>query len=135
MPKEAVTGGVVQEAIQETVRTFIAHFARGDASAIARLYAEDAIVMPPNQSSITGRANIERLWKEFMNLGVKALKLETKQVEQYGDVIAEIGRYTIFTDQNQAVDEGKYLVLWKQEHGEWKLFRDIWNSSRPAAAH
>jgi hypothetical protein len=30
------------------------------------------------------------------------------------------------------LDEGKYIVIWKQVEGQWKLHRDILNSSRPA---
>jgi hypothetical protein len=33
----------------------------------------------------------------------------------------------------QVLDMGKYVVIWKQEAGQGKLHRDIWNSSRPAA--
>jgi ketosteroid isomerase-like protein len=30
------------------------------------------------------------------------------------------------------MDRGKYIVVWKDEGGKWKLHRDIWNSSLPA---
>jgi ketosteroid isomerase-like protein len=29
-------------------------------------------------------------------------------------------------------DRGKYIVIWKNQGGLWKLHRDIWNSSKPA---
>jgi ketosteroid isomerase-like protein len=31
----------------------------------------------------------------------------------------------------RALDKGKYIVIWKQEDGQWKLHRDIFNSSMP----
>ena len=31
------------------------------------------------------------------------------------------------------MDSGKFIVIWKQEGGQWKLHRDIWNSSMPPA--
>ena len=31
-------------------------------------------------------------------------------------------------------DSGKYLVVWKNDGGSWKLHRDIWTTSQPAAA-
>nr|NIO33253.1 DUF4440 domain-containing protein [Gemmatimonadota bacterium] len=32
-----------------------------------------------------------------------------------------------------AVEQGKYLVVWKRgEDGNWKLHADIWNTSMPA---
>jgi len=123
----------VQEAIQEVNKTFSEFLSRGDAAGIARCYAEDAVVMPPNQDLIHGRGGIEGFWRGIVTAGVKALRLESQKVAQYGEVIAEIGRFTVVIEGNEVIDEGKYLVLWKQENGEWKLFRDIWNTSRPVA--
>jgi ketosteroid isomerase-like protein len=43
----------------------------------------------------------------------------------------------LYTENGQllppkVLDEGKYIVIWKHEDGQWKLHRDILNSSRPA---
>jgi hypothetical protein len=32
-------------------------------------------------------------------------------------------------DKEKAIDSGKYVVVWKQERCQWKLYRDIWNSN------
>jgi hypothetical protein len=26
-----------------------------------------------------------------------------------------------------SVDKGKFIALWKQEVGKWKMYREIWN--------
>jgi ketosteroid isomerase-like protein len=31
------------------------------------------------------------------------------------------------------IDRGKYITVWKKQQGQWKLHRDIWNTSMPAA--
>lgn len=133
MPGETAVSPTLHEAIQEVNRTFSESLSRGDAARIARCYSEDALVMPPNQDLIRGRNNIEGFWRGIITAGVKSLTLQSQNIERYGELIAEIGRFTVVIEQNQVIDEGKYLVLWKQENGEWKLFRDIWNSSRPIA--
>jgi ketosteroid isomerase-like protein len=33
----------------------------------------------------------------------------------------------------KVADRGKYVVIWKRVGGEWKLHRDIWTTSLPAA--
>jgi len=133
MPGETMVSTTVQEAIQDVSRKFEEFLSRGDAAGVARCYAQDALIMPPNQDLIHGQAGIEGFWRGIITAGVKAIRLESQKVEQYGEVMAEIGRFTVLIEENQVIDEGKYLVLWKQENGEWKLFRDIWNSSRPLA--
>ena len=67
-----------------------------------------------------------------MNMGVTAVNLETGEAEQYGNTAYEVGRFTLQGAEGQMIDAGKYVVIWKQEGGQWKLHRDIWNSSRPA---
>jgi len=133
MPGETLVSSTVQEAIQQVNRTFSERLSREDAAGVARCYTQDAILMPPNQDPMHGRNNIEGFWRGIVTAGVKSVRLESQNVEQYGEVIVEIGRFTVFIENNQVADEGKYVVLWKQENGEWKLFRDIWNSSRPIA--
>jgi ketosteroid isomerase-like protein len=66
-----------------------------------------------------------------MNMGTKAVKLETLEVECAALMAHEVGRYTLQGEGGQVIDAGKYVVIWKHEAGLWKLHRDTWNSSRP----
>ncbi len=68
-----------------------------------------------------------------MDMGIKAIKLETIEVEGYGDTASEVGRYILESGDGQVLDQGKFIVIWKQEAGQWKLHRDIINSSMPAS--
>ena len=68
-----------------------------------------------------------------MDMGITGACLEPKEVEGYGDLAYEIGDYTLAGEGNAVLDQGKYLVIWKREEGRWKLHRDIWNTSLPAA--
>lgn len=57
--------------------------------------------------------------------------LETVSVRAFGSTAIERGKYTLIAG-TEAVDTGKYLVVWRLEGGRWKLYRDIWNTSRTA---
>ena len=39
-----------------------------------------------------------------------------------------------FADGDFIIDKGKYFVIWEKVDGQWKLQRDIWNTSNPAPA-
>ena len=43
-----------------------------------------------------------------------------------------MSRYELQDGDGQALDAGKFIVVWKREAGQWKLHRDIFNSSMPA---
>ncbi len=42
---------------------------KGDAEAVARLFTEDAIVLPPNRLEIRGRQAIQDFYSEIMGAG------------------------------------------------------------------
>jgi ketosteroid isomerase-like protein len=68
-----------------------------------------------------------------MHMGLTAVKLETVEVEGHGNTANEVGKYSLQGAGGQVLDTGKYVVIWQQEAGQWKIHRDIWNSSRPAS--
>jgi ketosteroid isomerase-like protein len=68
---------------------------------------------------------------EFARMGIKKFSLESTDVYGNPDLVVEEGKFTVGDGSGKTVDEGKYIVLWKQENGKWKLWRDMWNSNNP----
>lgn len=122
----------VHQAIVAADETFMTTFKRGDAAGMAALYTKKAQLLPPNSDFVTGLQEIKGLFQGFMDMGIKAIKLEPVETEGYGDTASEVGKYTLEAESGQMLDQGKYIVIWKQEEGQWKLHRDIFNSSMPA---
>ena len=127
----------VRAAIEEANLKFCEAVRQGDAAAIAALYTDDATVLPPNSDMIQGRQGIEESWNATIQMGVKDAVLTTEDVFGSGDLVYEIGKYTITIQpegQEEPIEDmGKYVVVWKlQEDGSWKLHVDIWNTSMPA---
>jgi ketosteroid isomerase-like protein len=117
-------------AVEENEAKFSAAFARGDAQTVSDLYAETAAILPPNGARVEGRANIKNFWQGAYNAGVKKVETKTLEVEGSGNTVSEIGSYTLRGADDQILDEGKYVVVWKKEGKNWQMFRDIWNSNR-----
>jgi uncharacterized protein (TIGR02246 family) len=122
----------VRDAVAAANEEFMAAFNRGDAAGLAALYTENGQVLPPNSDFVTGKEAIQAFWQAVMGMGIKAAKLEIIEAEGHGDTAIEVSKYTLQGDEGQVLDEGKYIVVWKQEEGQWKLHRDIFNSSMPA---
>jgi ketosteroid isomerase-like protein len=119
--------------IEGANRRFMEVFGRGDAAGLARLYTRNAQLLPAHSDVVDGTTAIERFWQGAIDMGLRAVVLETLEVEGHAETAHEIGRYTLRTGTGEVADSGKYLVVWKQEDGVWKLHRDIWTTSRPAA--
>jgi ketosteroid isomerase-like protein len=106
---------------------------KGDSVGMASHYASDAWVMPPNSEPVP-KDKIVSAWGGAIRMGVKDLKIMTDDVTGNAEVLGETGRYEMYGDNNKLLDKGKYVVIWKAENGEWKLYRDIWNTSMPASS-
>jgi uncharacterized protein (TIGR02246 family) len=126
------TSTEVRDAIVAANEGFVAAFGRGDTAGLAALYTENGQVLPPNSDFVTGKEAIQAFWQAVMGMGIKGARLETVEVEGHGDTAVEVGKYTLLGGEGQQLDQGKYIVIWKQEKGQWKLYRDIFNSSMPA---
>ena len=88
---------------------------------------------------MNGKAAIRQFWSGLTSLGAIDAKLTTDDVIQSGNLAAETGHFELsITPQgapNPIKDNGKYLVVWRNDGGEWKIVRDIFNSSVPPPAH
>ena len=122
----------VHDGIVTVNEIFMAAFSRGDAAALAAIYTEDGKLLPPHSDIITGKQAIEAFWQGAMDMGIKQIRLESLDVEGEGHMAYDVGKVTLLGADGQMIDTGKYVVVWKQEHGQWKVHFDIWNSNLPA---
>lgn len=122
----------IKSAIAAANRKFMETFGRADAEGMGRLYTRDGQLLPANSDFISGTEGIQTFWQAVMDMGIKTAELESVELEGHGDTAIEVGRYTLGGDGGQVLDKGKYVVIWKQKGGQWKLHRDIWNTSMPA---
>ena len=124
-------GAGVKDIIAGQNQKFEQAFAKRDAAAIADQYAKDAQCLYDGQDIIRGKKAIEDAWKQILTSGAKDIQLQTLEVEDHKDWAVEIGKYKMLDADGKVTFDGKYLVVWKLEGGEWKIYRDIGNSNRP----
>jgi uncharacterized protein (TIGR02246 family) len=124
----------VRGALEATNKAFCVAVARGDAAAVAALYTSTAQALPPGGETARGRDAIQKAFQGMIDAGATNLTLSTVEVEAHGDTAHEVGTWVLKAKDGAAVDNGKYIVIWKREGGQWRLHRDIWNSSAPPPA-
>ena len=108
---------------------FMDAYARRDSTAVGAMYTDGGQLLPPHGDVVTGQAAIAEFWRGAMEMGIASAGLETVEIDDQGDTVIEIGRYTLVASDGETLDRGKFLVVWKNIDGGWKLHRDIWNSS------
>ena len=102
-----------------------------DAAKLAGFYAEDAVYMPPNLPMAKGRAAIEAHFKQEFQQGFTNLKLTPRESAISGSQAFEVGTATI-TAPGGRTENGKYVVVFKQVGGAWKIAYDINNTDQPS---
>lgn len=124
-------GGVSD--VSEMGDEFAASLNARDVSRATSLYAEDAVLLPPNGELIRGLAAIEACWKDLLAQGLSEIRSRSLASGFSGDLGFETGEFelTIRVPGGPIVqDRGKYLnVLRRGADGRWRTTFDMWNSS------
>jgi uncharacterized protein (TIGR02246 family) len=129
----AIAADKLRSEIEAANAEWAKQYNAGNAAGVTALYTDDAKAMPPNSDFATGKAGITAVWQGMMDSGAKSGKLTTVEVMGSGDSAVEVGTYEVMDKDGKTLDKGKYMVHWKKVGSAWKLHRDIWNSSMPAA--
>jgi ketosteroid isomerase-like protein len=129
-------------AIEAANARFIAHMQAGHADSAAMNYAEDALLLWPNEPMVRGRAAIQAKFAELLAAGSSLMQATTLRVDANGPMAVEVGTNVIDltpgpnTPRGMAAmfpDTGKYVTYWKKTNGSWQIIADIGNTSRPMA--
>ena len=80
-----------RRAIEAAVDRYVAASNRGDAEALAALYEDDAMLLPPDHEPINGRRAISEFWRQGTDEGLEVTTLPWKSMAisaiSLGDII------------------------------------------------
>jgi ketosteroid isomerase-like protein len=106
--------------------------AKKDSVGFGNSYTEDAKFMGYNQPSTEGRKAIQTIWAQNMNADATNITLTTVEVWGNKTTLTEEGMFDFKSKEGVTLDKGKYIVVWVNDNGTWKIHRDIFNSDLPA---
>lgn len=121
----------VQDAFMSICQEFQKSIEQGDFEGIGNLYGEDAKILPPNMDMLEGRDSIRAFWQRASEMGIKSYQPEILEVEYSGNLGFFVGKYTLYGNENKIINKGKFITVFKNIDGEWRVYRDIFNSSIP----
>jgi ketosteroid isomerase-like protein len=104
-------------------RQFSQYYFTGDSVAIYNMYAKEA-----KFESLKGNEILLSWGKQIRNSitnDTRNLIFTTTSLSTDNEFLLEVGVYEIKDSKGNSKHKGKYLVVWKQEDGKWKLYRDM----------
>jgi ketosteroid isomerase-like protein len=110
---------MVRNLNKDNAETFVKH-----------TYSEDAILYPPNAKSVMGLEAIIVFYQNYPTMS--DFNQEIEEMEVFGDYTYLRLNYSLPINQpvlNSYIDTGViFCIMRKQNDGNWKIWREIWNS-------
>jgi ketosteroid isomerase-like protein len=122
----------VKAHIIEMNKSYGKRFVTNDTAFYNERYCKDAEVYSPALPMVKGRDSIQAFFYSGTN-NEAVIELPIGNVYGDADLVVEEGTYNFPDGKGGSVDKGKFIALWKQEDGKWKLYREIWNTDLPPA--
>lgn len=118
----------VKKHIVEMNKTYSNRFTTNDSVFYVDRYCINAEIYSPQSPAVKGRETIRSFfYQNGANTDTK-IELPTGNIYGNADLVIEEGTYNFPDGKGGSVDKGKFIAIWKQEEGKWKLYREIWNT-------
>lgn len=123
--------------IQEMNNAFTEAHINGkkDSLTMVNYYTQDAKIFPPNSDPVIGKQAISELTSIYMKFPITEFSEQTTAFYGNEEYLIDEGNYFMNYGEDNTVEKGKYLNVWKKEDGEWKVFSNIWNANMPATTN
>jgi uncharacterized protein (TIGR02246 family) len=105
-------------------------FNSGDTDALASLYTEDAIVVPPSLEILDAQEEIKNYWANQYMQGTDNFRVQTINLRVHGDVIYQTAVWIATVSSNGVAtdfDGEMTNVMSRQQDGSWKIQLQSWN--------
>jgi len=115
--------------IDKVMEHYTQAYRNNDPDAMAELYTDGALLLPPGHELVTGRDSVRAFWSRGMEPG---FRMATMAVEVSGRTGYVVGRYYVPADDQDDAETGKYIIALRRDRdGAWRITADIWNADEP----
>jgi uncharacterized protein (TIGR02246 family) len=123
-------------AIRKLFDDFCAAHKYDDGAKLAEFYADDAMLMPPDEPIVSGKQAIASRYQQDIDKFTAELTTAPEEIEVSGNLAFVRGTFTIRLTPKAGGGriEATFKaisILRKGADGSWKLYCDIWNSDAP----
>ena len=130
--QEYVGKGADISNILKNGKAFSQAYIDGDTSKLTSFYSQDGKIFPDNSDIIEGYEAIKNKWTLPKHLRILTHKATPKEINVIEGYAYDYGYYEgtsiNIKDETTSTFKGKYVIVWKKENNDWKMYLDIWNS-------
>lgn len=121
----AAKAGNVLEQLDAANKAFAKAIVAGDIDYLVNDYTDDACIIAPKAPLTCGKEAIRSFWGPVIASNPKNVELITHNAEREGILSYATGEL-IITDAESAVHKSRFVLVFKEIGGAWKLHVDSW---------
>jgi ketosteroid isomerase-like protein len=118
----------------EMAATWEAAYNKGDVAAVAAMYADDGMRMPPDMPMVKGRAAIQEQIQAGLDRGMVQVKIAVDDSHTSGEMGHARGTFVGMDAEGNKIAVGKWANVAKMVDGQWQIVYDIFNYDAPMPA-
>ena len=132
----STTDGPIVSLHEEVLKASLSH----DINLILNVFTDDAILMPPNDTTVFGKDEIRSWWEDYFSFfRITSVKETERQMTVVGNQAFDRQAFsvTIVPKERGAriLDDIRSLIVWRREaDGTWRIAQQIWNSTKPVGS-
>jgi ketosteroid isomerase-like protein len=119
---------------EELAVAWEAAYNKGDVAAVAAMYAEDGMRMPPDMPIVKGRAAIQEQIQAGIDQGMVQVKIAIDDSHTSGEMGHGRGTFVGMDAEGNTIAVGKWANVAKMVDGKWQVVYDIFNYDAPMPA-
>lgn len=112
-------------------KAFSQAYIDGDIAKLTSFYSEDGKLFPDKSDIVEGHEAIQRQWSLPKHVKIISHKTTAKEINVIDEYAYDYGYYEGISKDvkvnTTATFQGKYVIVWKKENNDWKMYLDIWN--------
>jgi uncharacterized protein (TIGR02246 family) len=118
----------IRSIVRRVQDSWNAAFNEGDATAVADLYTDDAIVLPPSHTVIKGPDAIREYWEGLVAVGIKEHGIEIMEADADGGLAYSTGWWWASgPGEGERLEGTLVTVMRRQGDGSWKVCVHAWS--------
>lgn len=119
-------------AILKNSKAFSKAYMDGNIDKLTSFYSEDGKIFPDKADIIEGHKAIKKRWALPKHIKITSHRATPKEINVIDGYAYDYGYYEGISKNSKndttTAFKGKYVIIWKKENQEWKMYLDIWNS-------
>jgi len=121
-----------RQLIAEQNKRFTNAHLTGDVATIDSMFAPDAKSYPPGAHVVSGFPALHDFTVAYIKVGLTEFHEQTTDFYGNAEYVVDAGTYAVTYGPNHVTERGKYVNVWQQVNGNWKIKTNMWNTDTPA---